>query len=169
LGEILVEEENIITLKQGLIGFPTLHKYAILEYDESLPFKWLQSLDNHHLSFVIINPLIFKPDYTVKLSHEEVADLHISNPALVTVYTIVTIPTNPEGMTANLLAPILINTENRLAKQVILVNSEYSTRHRILDELYEKREAIPSKKSEVIALYPSFGSLLYPPSIFNLT
>jgi flagellar assembly factor FliW len=152
--EIEIEETDIINLTQGLIGFPALHKYAVLVDDEVTPFQWFQCLDDPSLAFVIINPLLFKPDYRVKISREEIAELGINNPAKVTINTIVTIPPDPGSLTANLQAPILINNENRLGKQVILMNNEYSTRHLILEELQKNSELSPTNKGEIITICP---------------
>ena len=73
--EIEVSEEEVIELPAGLIGFPELKRYVLLDHDTDSPFKWLQSLDDGAIAFVLINPLLFKPDYTVEVSESEVADL----------------------------------------------------------------------------------------------
>ena len=153
--EIEVEEADVISLTQGLIGFPTLRKYVILKYDEAMPFQWFQCLEDPYLAFVIINPLIFRPDYRVKISREEVAGLEINDPASVIVHTIVTIPPDPGMITANLQAPILINNENRLGKQVILLEQEYTTQHLILEELQRNTRLRLPKKAEIITFCPT--------------
>ena len=38
-------------------------------------------------------------------------------------------------MTANLLAPVIINTKNLKGKQIILDDKRYKTKHYILEEL----------------------------------
>jgi flagellar assembly factor FliW len=38
-------------------------------------------------------------------------------------------------MTANLQGPVLVNGENRWAKQLVLTNSQYHTRHPLLAPL----------------------------------
>ncbi|MDD3500922.1 MAG: flagellar assembly protein FliW, partial [Candidatus Cloacimonetes bacterium] len=50
------------------------------------------------------------------------------------VLVIVTVPKDPAKMTANLKGPILINTKNRLAKQLVIDNNDYSIKYRLLDE-----------------------------------
>jgi flagellar assembly factor FliW len=51
------------------------------------------------------------------------------------LFAIVTIPTDPTKMTANLKAPIIINLKHRLAKQVILHEQDYPIRQGIFTEL----------------------------------
>ena len=45
-GDIEVQEGDVIELPHGLIGFPELKKYVLLDHDKDSPFKWLQSLDD---------------------------------------------------------------------------------------------------------------------------
>lgn len=139
-GEIEVQEKDLILLPSGLIGFPELRKYVLLDHDKESPFKWLQSLDDGAIAFVLINPLLFKPDYAVEVNEEEVADLEIQTEEDAVISVIITMPTNPQNMTANLKAPLIFNLKNRKGKQIILSAVEYTTRHNIMEEV-KKREA----------------------------
>ena len=48
--------------------------------------------------------------------------------------TIVTIPENYLEMTANLIAPLVINKDKGVAKQFVLTSMDYDTRHYLLPE-----------------------------------
>ena len=51
------------------------------------------------------------------------------------LYTLLTVPAgDPHGITANLMAPVLINPTTRHARQVIVNNDDYGLRHRLLPE-----------------------------------
>lgn len=139
-GDIEVKEADAIELPSGLIGFPELKKYVLLDHDKDSPFKWLQSLDDGAIAFVLINPLLFKPDYTVEVTEAEVSDLTIESEEDAVISVIITMPTNPQNMTANLKAPLVFNLKNRRGKQVILNNPAYTTRHNIMEEV-KKRTA----------------------------
>lgn len=134
-GEIEINEADIVVLPNGLIGFPELKEYILLDHDKNSPFKWLQSIDDGGIAFVVINPLIFKPDYAVEVSEAEVADLEIESEEDAVISTIVTMPSNPQVMTANLKAPLIFNLNNRRGKQIILNSSRYTTRHNIMEEM----------------------------------
>ncbi len=144
--EIEVLEKDVIILPSGLIGFPELKQYILLDHDKGSPFKWLQSLDDGSIAFVLINPLLFKPDYSVEVTEEEVADLEITAEEDAVISVIITMPTNPQNMTANLKAPLVFNLKNRRGKQVILANPEYSTRHNIMEEV-KKREVLDTQQA----------------------
>ncbi len=139
-GEIEVNPKDILEMPSGLIGFPELKRYVLLDHDQDSPFKWLQSLDDGSMAFVLINPLLFKPDYTVEVSEAEVADLDLKNEEDAVISVIITMPSNPQNMTANLKAPLVFNMINRKGRQLILNNPDYTTRHNIMEEL-KKRSA----------------------------
>ena len=54
------------------------------------------------------------------------------------ISVIVTVPSNPQNMTANLKAPLIFNLKNRRGKQVILNTSSYTTRHNIMEEVRKR-------------------------------
>lgn len=141
--DIEVKEEDLIELPSGLVGFPDLKRYILLDHDKDSPFKWLQSLDDGAVAFVLINPLLFKPDYTVEVGEVEVSELKLECEEDAIISVIITMPSNPQNMTANLKAPLIFNLKNRLGRQVILNSSEYTTRHNIISEV-KKRAASSS-------------------------
>ena len=140
-GEIEVKTEDLIELPAGLIGFPELRRYVLLDHDKESPFKWLQSLDDGAIAFVLINPLLFKPDYVVEVQEAEVADLELKAEDDAVISVIITIPTNPQNMTANLKAPLVFNLKNRRGKQLVLSHSAFTTRHNIMDEIKKHSQA----------------------------
>ncbi|MBI4596170.1 MAG: flagellar assembly protein FliW [Candidatus Tectomicrobia bacterium] len=133
-GLLEVRDDEIIWIPEGLLGFTQLKRYTILESDEHYPFKWLQSLDEAALTFAIIDPTLFRPDYRVKISPSEVESLDIKNQKDVVVMVIVTLNADPALISANLQGPILFNTRNMKAKQIVLTDGEYETKHHILQE-----------------------------------
>lgn len=144
-GEINIEEDKILTFPEGIPGFEELTKYVIIQNpDESMPFQWLQSLENGELTFVIINPFIFKSDYDFQIPQYIVEKLDIKQPEDINVFNIVIIPEDIGKMTANLQAPIIINTKNNKGKQIILDNTNYQTKHYILEEI--KKASSTTKK-----------------------
>jgi flagellar assembly factor FliW len=82
----------------------------------------------------VVNPIIFCADYRIEVNPKEIADLKIERLETVETYVVATIPSNPAEISINLQGPILINTENRLGRQLVLVNSKYDVMHRLLDE-----------------------------------
>lgn len=131
LGEIQVDEENVITFQQGLPGFADLKRFAILPSEESNPVKFLQSLEETDISFAIINPKLFFPDYQPELSALDLQELDLVKTEDALVFVIMVITKDPKQITANLLAPVVINPHNKLAKQIVMIGDRYTTRHRV--------------------------------------
>lgn len=134
-GEIDIEKESIINFREGLPGFEAVRDMVIINHpNEDTPFQWLQSVDEPELAFVIIDPRVFLSDYIVDIPESEVAALEIGNPEEVLIYTIVVVPEEITDMTANLKAPILINAQKRIGKQVMLEEERYPLKYYILKQ-----------------------------------
>jgi len=129
-GTVEIQEEQVIYAPSGLIGFPHHKRYVLLEHRKGSPFVWFQSAEDESLAFVLIDPLLVKPDYEIQISSEDRKALELENSCEgLQAMAIVSIsPGIPMEITANLLGPILINGKKRLAKQVVLYQSTYSTR-----------------------------------------
>ena len=141
-GTIEVDEENIITFPDGIPGFEEETEFTIIQNpDENLPFHWLQAVKKGELAFVIMNPFIFRPDYDIHLPKGALEKLNIEDKEQISLWTIVRVPEKVEEMTANLSAPIVINNEEKLGKQVALDNSPYGKRHEVIKELKESQSA----------------------------
>lgn len=134
-GKIPVQEEKVITFPKGILGFARNKKYILFPHSESSPFYWLQSIEDGDLAFVVMNPRLVKPDYTVDVEESLLKDLSVENATDLEVMCIVTIPrSNPDKMTINLLGPIIINSQNRCAAQIICDKERFSHHHPVLAE-----------------------------------
>ncbi len=132
MGEIEIDPAKIILFADGIIGFPDYKRYVELEFLENSPLRLLQAVDTPDLGFVIIDPLLFEPDYVADITEGDLRSLIIDKAEDLVARVIVTIPENPYEMTANLQGPIVINPKSKLAKQIINHNRKYTTKHRIL-------------------------------------
>lgn len=131
-GDIECPEEKILKIPSGIIGFPLSTRYLILDHDRDVPFKWMQSLDQAELAFVIMDPAWFKPDYHVTIAIDEISELGRANEGDLVMFVLLTIPADdPSSMTANLRGPVVVNAGTRTAKQLIL-REEYPTRAPVL-------------------------------------
>ncbi len=140
-GCLEVPEANIIYFPDGLIGFERYKRYVILSKKENAPLRWLQCVDEPTLAFIIISPFLFKNDYKPLVEKQDLAGLKVKDISELEILAIVVVPDNPRDMVANLMAPLLINPKLCIAKQVIIKDSKYPTRYRILDSFNEDREA----------------------------
>lgn len=134
-GTIEIDEKGIINFNEGLPGFEHVKQFVLLGGDEQSPFKWLQSVDEPELAFVVVDPFCIRKDYDITLEDAVLEKLGIKGPEDVLVYSIVVVPEDTSRMSMNLKAPVVINVKNNKGMQVILDTDEYSVRHYILEEL----------------------------------
>ncbi|PAQ12987.1 flagellar assembly protein FliW [Bacillaceae bacterium SAOS 7] len=130
-GQVKVEEEKIWTFTQGIPGFLEENQFTLLAFPDNDVFFILQSMNTPNLGFVVANPFAFFPDYEFQLDEATIETLQLKKAEEADIYTILTVQDPFEKTTANLQAPIVVNTENNAAKQTILNDSRYETRHAI--------------------------------------
>ncbi|KAA6447919.1 flagellar assembly protein FliW [Bacillus atrophaeus] len=130
-GQTNVKEEQMIVFESGLPGFSEEKQFVILPLSEDSPFVVLQSVVTENLAFIVVSPFVFFKGYEFDLSESAAELLEIENIEDIEVMTILTMEEPFEKSTANLLAPIIVNRKNMLAKQVVLHNSSYTTKHPI--------------------------------------
>jgi flagellar assembly factor FliW len=131
-GEIEIDEKRIVTFKDGIPAFDDEHEFIILPYDEESPYYFMQSVNDPDLAFLLTVPFLFFPDYTFEVDDETIDELEIKDGDNVLYYSLVTIPNNNiRYMTTNLIAPLILNTANMKAKQLVLEKTKYTTKERL--------------------------------------
>jgi flagellar assembly factor FliW len=90
-------------------------------------------VDDPKLSFVVLDPTTIFPNYTLEKKDFDKTIKWNFGTEEITCFVIVSIPKGcPEKMTANFMAPVVINNDRREGIQLILQNSSYSYQHPIL-------------------------------------
>ena len=133
-GLIEVDEKQKISFPQGLFGFEDNLDYVLLDAEHQ-PFFWLQSVDEQEIAFILINPFLFRQDYEVNISNEELSVIGLTSPENALIFVIVTIPQDGKNMTANLQGPLIINRANMTGMQAVLSDVRWKTKHDIINEL----------------------------------
>jgi flagellar assembly factor FliW len=134
-GELEVNPSDIVTFAEGLLGFENLKKYFVVDPGDSTLILWLQSTEDEKVAFPIIEPKIFKPDYIAKLLPADLNGLELESLQTAKLYSILTIPANVTEMSANLKAPVVINSNKKVGKQIVLQDSKLSVKHEMYKEL----------------------------------
>lgn len=124
LGEVEIQESEVITFEQGLPGFPEYKKFALLGLNPDLPIAMLQSTEEADINFVVAYPFAFNKDYAFDLSDSDKEELQIEKEEDLITYAIVTLNETFTQSTLNLLAPVVININKKVGKQIVLQDSE---------------------------------------------
>lgn len=116
----------VIELVQPMPGFPDRSQFALVQLDDDGVLCQLRSLEDPNLRFLVVSPVSFFPDYSPVVDEDTVADLGIESVDDVLVLLVLTAGSSLSDTTANLAAPVLVNTTTRRAQQVILDDPQLS-------------------------------------------
>lgn len=130
-GVLEFNQEEIIEVKDGLLGFPLSTKFLLFPYGKDSSFFWLQSVDEAEIAFIVVNPFDFFSDLEFTVQDTDSAALDLEEESDAEIFTLVTIPEGrPEEMRTNLAGPVVVNTKNRTGKQILL--KDYSPRQPLI-------------------------------------
>ncbi|HMQ14946.1 MAG TPA: flagellar assembly protein FliW [Phycisphaerae bacterium] len=130
-GPIDINPDRVITFADGLLGFPGMRRFALIETTTDAVFFWLQSVDEPGLAFVVCDPQAFVPDYRAQVRADDLRLLEMRDLADCQVFVIVN---KVDGwLTANLLGPRVIGAGSRLGRQLVLSDRRYTIQHRLRD------------------------------------
>ncbi|MEK7710650.1 MAG: flagellar assembly protein FliW [Planctomycetota bacterium] len=129
-GQLDVNAERLIVFHEGILGFPKQRDYALIQTGEDSGFYWLQSVCTPELAFVVCDPRLFVADYQVPVKLEELECVELEDAKDAQVFIIV----NKIGdlLTGNLQGPLVVNVLNRKARQLVLSDKRFSTRHPLM-------------------------------------
>ncbi|MFQ5481687.1 MAG: flagellar assembly protein FliW [Nitrospinaceae bacterium] len=136
LGSFELKDNEVLHFPSGLYGFEKETRFGLLPFDPNIesPLKWLQSLATAELAFVVTDPYMFRPDYNIQFEDEDRASIDAEPKDSVYILVIVKIPKDFTQMTANFVAPLVINTMTLKGRQFVLSRPDYGTRHFLLSE-----------------------------------
>ncbi|MGL5633618.1 MAG: flagellar assembly protein FliW [Sarcina sp.] len=132
-GKINYVETEVIKFKKGMLGFEDLHNFILRDIEENKSFRLLHSLEENRIAFVVLNPFNFIINYELDLDETIIRELDIKSEEDVYILNTVTLNSDPSKITTNLRAPIVINVQNKKAKQIILKNEEYKIKHSLME------------------------------------
>jgi len=138
IGEITIDNSELITFPTGLPGFSEEKSFVLLNLSGDSVFQVLQSATTPNLAFILTEPYHFYEDYVFELDDNVVDTLKISNEKEVVVFSIVTIQEPFSDSTLNLKAPIIVHSQSKVGKQYIIHDDVYSTKAPINGHLLKK-------------------------------
>ena len=137
-GTIDIDDDKIITMEKGMIGFPNLTHFALIfdeaKKDKKFKIMWLQSMDDGDIAFPVTDPTAIKEDYQPSVSEEIIAPLGEMTPENTYLLVTVTVPKNIEDFSVNLKAPIVINMATNKGAQII-TEDDYPVKFKVYDLL----------------------------------
>lgn len=118
LGAVEIDDSKVLSFPDGLLGFPDIARFALLDANDEGTYFWLQAVDDPQLAFLAAVPWAFFPEYEPVLSDSDQEALGLTDAGDAMVLCLLTI--TDEAVTANLLGPLVVNSVTRLGRQVVL-------------------------------------------------
>lgn len=115
-GDIEVEDNKIVNFPAGIPGFTDSKRYFLMDYKEDI--KWLQSVDNPDVAFIVMEPFVFFPDYSFKMSDEAQNLIEANDDTDLIALMMLII--DGDMLYANLKSPIVINAATGKGAQVVI-------------------------------------------------
>ena len=123
--EIEFDEKDIILLEKGLVGMPDLKGFVLMDFSDDSVLHWLQSVDEPNIGFIVSDPTIFDPGYTITVDSETKKDLKMDRDDEMVVMTIVSVKDKGGKVTGNLQGPLVVNATKHVGCQMILDPDSY--------------------------------------------
>jgi len=129
-GEVEIAEDRVLTFPKGLLGFADRTRYCLLQPNEEACFLWLQSLEDEGLAFVVTDPALFVPDYSVPIRADQMEAMNMRSLDDAQVFVIVN--KVGETLTGNLQGPLVVSGSSREGEQFVLSEKRWTTRHSLV-------------------------------------
>ncbi|MFQ5427624.1 MAG: flagellar assembly protein FliW [Thermodesulfobacteriota bacterium] len=141
-GPLQVTDDKVIRFVSAIPGFEGLRDFVLIDHDSGGVFKWLQSLDDPEVAFLLTFPTLFKADYIVPFRERYLTRLSASETVSIVVFVIVAASVQKGSVSLNLKAPILFNHKKMRAMQCIIDRDEYPCKFKVeLEGISESRSA----------------------------
>jgi flagellar assembly factor FliW len=121
-------ELDAVTFPDGIPGFEACRRFILLSSDSVAPLQRIDAVEGPSASFLCIDPRLVVPGYACTLGPADVRRLDATDPARLVWLSLVTVETDGT-VVANLRAPIAINPDRMMGRQVVPNDSEYAIRH----------------------------------------
>ena len=125
-GNVEIEADDILLFSGGIYGFEDCRHWVLLADAENEAVAWLQCISKPDVAVPVISPRRFLPDYQVRVARSQLDALELSAPDL--AYVLVIVNRNDDALTANLKAPLIVNLDRRVGRQVV-TNDEQPLAH----------------------------------------
>ena len=112
-----------------LLGFDEVKQVSLEKIDDI--FMKMRSLTDEHISFTLIDPFVLR-DYDFEIPDKTTELLEITKESNLLILNIVLLQTPIENSVINFIGPIVFNTDNKKAAQIILQdNLQYGVAEKI--------------------------------------
>lgn len=132
-GTISFGQDSVFEFPNGLPGFEQHREFLPLQTRRTAPILFLQNIEDPSLCFTALPIWVVDPRYRLSVTGQDLELLGLPTgrqPRIgVDVLCVALLTVRKTGTTANLLAPVVVNLQNRRAVQAVCAESGYSHQH----------------------------------------
>jgi flagellar assembly factor FliW len=116
-GCVVIDRKDIIHFPEGLIGLSDCPDWVILGDTLNDAVAWMQSIDREEIALAVVSPRRFVPGYQIRVARRELEPLKLER--VESAQVLVVVGRTDRSMTLNLKAPLILNLDRRVGRQVI--------------------------------------------------
>jgi flagellar assembly factor FliW len=136
-GPVSIESNDVIHFPSGLLGLDGCRDWVLLADTQNDVLGWLQSTTQGEVALAVVSPRRFVPDYQVRVARTQLDPLGLNS--LQDAHVLVIVSKNEQSITLNLKAPLIINLQRSLGRQVV-DNAEYPIQFELCCELPSRKK-----------------------------
>lgn len=121
-GSVEIQADDILLFPCGLVGYEHARHWVLLADESNSSVGWLQSVSDPQLALPVVSPRRFVRAYQVRVAKRDIAALSLDE--LNQAHVLCVISRSGESLTANLRAPLIINLERHLGRQIVTVDDQ---------------------------------------------
>jgi len=127
-GTLSVSEDKVINFVNGIPGFEKLRRFVLIDHNNEGSLKWLQSIDDPAVAFLLTVPNLYKADYKVPLKKNDIEGLGAKEADSLVTLVMVSVSKENRQLSLNLKGPVIFNSANMKAMQYIIDKDDYQSR-----------------------------------------
>jgi len=121
-GLIEIEPEDILLFSRGLFAFENHRHWLLLADAHNDAVAWLQSVSDPEVALPTVSPRKFVPGYQVRILRTQLTPLELA--ALDHAFVLNVLSQNAGQLTVNLKAPVIVNLDRRIGRQIVTVDEQ---------------------------------------------
>jgi flagellar assembly factor FliW len=121
-GPVEIEVDDILLFPHGMVAFEDCRHWVLLADEENPSLAWLQSVSRSEVALPVVSPRRFAAGYSVHVTRGQLAPLEFSQ--FDQAYVLAVVSSSDGDLTLNLKAPLIINLDRRLGRQVITTDEQ---------------------------------------------
>lgn len=116
-GGLTVGAQSLLWFPLGLPGFEEKRRWVLLTPPYDATVSWLQSIECPRTALAVVEPRRFLPEYQLRVGRGELESIELQS--VDSARVLVTVNRTEQGLALDLKAPLVINPDRRLGRQVI--------------------------------------------------